>query len=86
MDAISGLIILVVGLVIVAGVFSMIREIVLWYFRINESIHLAKESRDYLKELVRLASTEEEIEDEETQAPESEAELRQRRLPAHFRR
>lgn len=83
MNAVSALSILVVGIIIVAGVFSVTREIVLWYFRINESIQIAKESRDYLKELVRLASPEDE---EDEQAPVSAAEAQQRRLPAHFRR
>lgn len=79
----DGLIYLGIGIVIIAAIFMMIREIVLWYFRINEFMEVAKESRNYLKELVRLASPEYE---EDEQATVSEAEAQQRRMPAHFRR
>src|SRR5690242_6337828 len=85
-SALPGLFAFVLSVVVLLVIFLCIREIVLWYFRINESVQIAKESRDYLRELVRLASAEEEIEDEEAQALESEAELRQRQLPVHFRR
>lgn len=47
----NSLIVLIVGIVVVLGVLSVIRELVLWYWRINEHIEIAKESRDYLKEI-----------------------------------
>lgn len=65
MDIISSLIFLGVGIVIIAAIFMMIREVVLWYFRINEFMQVAKESRDYLKELVNLMN--EQLDISETQ-------------------
>jgi hypothetical protein len=36
---------------VIVGLFILLREIVLWYWKINEHIEIAKESRDYLKEI-----------------------------------
>lgn len=56
-SVISSLSFLVVGIVVVAGIFAIIREIVLWYFRINEFMEVAKETRDYLRMLAHAATS-----------------------------
>ena len=49
-NATDGLTILLIALVILAALFLIFRQFVLWYFRINERTELLKDIRDSLRQ------------------------------------
>ena len=51
----DGLYSLLIAAVVMFGVFLLIRQVNLWYFKINEHIALQREIRDYLRQLVSLS-------------------------------
>lgn len=53
MSTAPSLIGLIVGTLIAIGIFFALREVFCWYYKINERIHLQKETNRLLKELTK---------------------------------
>ncbi len=49
----------IIGIVVFIGLFLLLREVVMWYYKINERIALMKEQNSLLKQLLTKSKFEE---------------------------
>lgn len=56
-NAASSLVILLFGIIILFGVFLILRQFSLWYFRINETIEIMKRQEKILEKIASNNST-----------------------------
>ena len=49
-----GIVEIIVILVVVIGVFFLIREVICWYYKINKQIELQEETNSLLKKLIEV--------------------------------
>lgn len=59
MDKTSSLLIIITGLVFFIGLMIAIRQLYLWYFRINEMVDLMKSQDKSLQQIVHYLSNDE---------------------------
>ena len=50
----EGIVSILIGLALIIILFIILRELVMWYWKINERINLQKETNAYLRKLVEL--------------------------------
>jgi hypothetical protein len=57
MNNISGFVGVIVGIVLLFGISLLLRELMCWYWKVNERIELQKKTNDLLIEISRRLDT-----------------------------